>query len=96
MEVTSHFECINIMRKFSKRQAPTGVNAKDSPLCNLPRNVFLSTGKPFTQEYTFLRKGMLKIAEVMRQLPSSPIFPGRRRSVGLKANTAYGSYGEEV
>mmetsp|Transcript_10386 Transcript_10386/g.23106 ORF Transcript_10386/g.23106 Transcript_10386/m.23106 type:complete len:205 (+) Transcript_10386:1148-1762(+) len=70
---------------------PPGVNVKDSPLCSLPKNVRLSTGSPETHEYTCLKKGILKIAEVIRHLPSSPIFPGSRRSTGLKAKTAYGS-----
>ena len=71
---------------------PPGQNAKLSPVVSLPRNVFLSTDLPPTQVYTCLRKGILNTALVIRQLnPSSPSFPGRRRNVELKANTAYGS-----
>ena len=70
----------------------TGLKVKDSPLCKRRRNVRLSTGKPRTHEYTCFRKGTLNTAEVMRQLTSLPILPGRRLNIGLKANTAYGSY----
>ena len=71
---------------------PPGQNAKLSPEVSRPRNVFLSTDFPPTQVYTCFRKGILNTALVIRQLnPSSPSFPGRRRNVELKANTAYGS-----
>ena len=77
--------------------AHTGVKAKLSPLCKRPKKVFLSTGNPLTHEYTCLKKGILNMADDIRQLKllPSPIFPGNLRKMGLKANTAYGSCQEK-
>jgi hypothetical protein len=66
----------------------TGTNAKLSPLFNLPKKVFLSTGFELTHEYTCLKNGMLKIALDIKQHPSCPIFSGRRCRKGENANTA--------